>query len=97
MKKETIQKFGAVSIETASEMAAGVQKLFSTDIGISSTGIAGPLGGNKDKPVGLVYIAISINGVTTVYKNNFKSNRKNNKRITSQVALNLVRKELLKF
>ena len=97
VKKETIEKFGAVSMETASEMAAGVQKLFSTDIGISSTGIAGPLGGNKDKPVGLVYIAISINGVTTVYKNNFKSNRKNNKRITSQVALNLVRKELLKF
>ena len=60
VKDATIKKFGAVSEQTALEMAIGVRKIFKTDFGISITGIAGPEGGTKKKPVGLVYIAISL-------------------------------------
>lgn len=58
VKRETLNKFGAVSKETALEMAKGVRKISNADIGVSSTGIAGPGGGTKEKPVGLVYVAI---------------------------------------
>lgn len=58
VKSQTLSAFGAVSKETAIEMAKGVRKLSGADIGISSTGIAGPSGGTKEKPVGLVYIAL---------------------------------------
>lgn len=78
-------------------MAIGVKKLFSTDVGVSTTGIAGPSGGTKEKPVGLVYCGISINDKTLTFKNNFKSDRKTNKMITSQVVLNIIRKELTKI
>ena len=78
-------------------MAIGVKKLFSTDVGVSTTGIAGPSGGTKEKPVGLVYYGISINDKTLTFKNNFKSDRKINKMITSQVVLNIIRKELTKI
>jgi len=59
VKKQTIEKYGAVSIETASAMALGVRHLANASIGVSITGIAGPDGGTEDKPVGLVYIAVS--------------------------------------
>lgn len=57
VKKETLEKFGAVSPETACEMAKGVMEKSGADIGVSSTGIAGPGGGTAAKPVGLIYIA----------------------------------------
>ncbi len=59
VKDETLSTFGAVSEETAKEMAAGVRRLSSSDIGISTTGIAGPTGGTTEKPVGLVYVGVS--------------------------------------
>ncbi|WP_373370114.1 nicotinamide-nucleotide amidohydrolase family protein, partial [Clostridium tepidum] len=68
VKEETLDKFGAVSEETAIEMAEGVAKGLNADIGISTTGIAGPGGGSEEKPVGLVYTAITIKGKTKVYK-----------------------------
>ncbi len=55
---ETLQTYGAVSTETALEMAAGAKEKFNADYGISTTGIAGPDGGTKDKPVGLVCFGI---------------------------------------
>lgn len=97
VNEKTLEKFGAVSEQTAAEMAIGVKKLFSTDVGVSTTGIAGPSGGTKEKPVGLVYCGISINDKTLTFKNNFKSDRKINKMITSQVVLNIIRKELTKI
>jgi len=55
----TLSKFGAVSEETAKKMAMGVKKRLGADLGMSITGIAGPSGGTKEKPVGLVYIALA--------------------------------------
>ena len=59
VKDETLATYGAVSEKTAAEMARGVRLLAGADIGISTTGIAGPLGGSQYKPVGLVYIGVS--------------------------------------
>lgn len=59
VKEETLSTYGAVSDKTAMEMARGVRILSGADIGISTTGIAGPMGGSQYKPVGLVYIGIS--------------------------------------
>ena len=95
VNESTIHKYGAVSEQTAEEMAIGAQKTFSSDIGISTTGIAGPTGGSKEKPVGLVYIGLHSAKLTKVYKFNFKLDRKSNKMITSQAALNITRKYLL--
>lgn len=58
VKAKTLDKFGAVSEETAKEMAKGIAKAAGTNIGISTTGIAGPWGGTEEKPVGLVYVGI---------------------------------------
>ena len=59
VKRQTLDTKGAVSAETACQMAQGVKSLLKTDIGISTTGIAGPGGGTKEKPVGTVYVGIA--------------------------------------
>lgn len=59
VREETLSTYGAVSEKTAMEMARGVRLLSNADIAVSTTGIAGPLGGSQYKPVGLVYIGIS--------------------------------------
>lgn len=71
VSEETLSCFGAVSAETAIEMAKGVRKVSGSDIGISVTGIAGPDGGSKEKPVGLVYIGISTKEGDIANKYNF--------------------------
>ncbi len=90
VKSETLNKYGAVSEQTAKEMAEGVKKALSADVGISSTGVAGPDGGTKEKPVGLVYIAVSFNGNTTVKKLNIKGSRNKIRNRVVTEALNLV-------
>lgn len=73
--KETLEQYGAVSAETAREMAEGIKKAASVDIGLSTTGIAGPDGGTVQKPVGLVYIGLAIGEECYVYELNLQGNR----------------------
>ena len=75
VKKTTIENFGAVSRETAIEMVNGLYLKNKTNICIVTTGIAGPCGGTKSKPVGLIYIGIIINGKKKVFKKNFSGSR----------------------
>ena len=95
VKKETLDKFGAVSEETAIEMAEGIAKNFKTNIGLSTTGIAGPGGGSNEKPVGLVYIGIYINGKTIVRKFIFDGNRQEIRLKATNTILNELKIELL--
>ena len=75
VKKTTIKKYGAVSKETALEMINGVFNKNKTDVCISTTGIAGPGGGTKSKPVGLIYIGILLKGNKKIFKKNFSGTR----------------------
>lgn len=75
VKKTTLKRFGAVSIETAREMARGVARHTGSDVGLSTTGIAGPDGGTKKKPVGLVYIGCHVGGRTKVRECHFSGSR----------------------
>lgn len=99
VKEETLDQYGSVSRETAGEMALGVAKASNSDIGISTTGIAGPNGGTKDKPVGLVYIGIAFKGKLYTYQiNNTGDRYKVRRRTTMWVfshLLNLLRDDQL--
>ena len=95
VNKETLDSAGSVSEETALEMARGIRNKLNADIGLSTTGIAGPKGGTKEKPVGLVYIAISYDRGEKVYRFTFTPYRKTNKLMTSQAALNITRIHIL--
>ena len=75
VKAETLAQFGAVSEETAREMAEGIRRMAKADIGLSTTGIAGPGGGTKEKPVGLVYIGIATKNGTDVWRLQLKGSR----------------------
>lgn len=96
VKKETLEKYGAVSKETAIEMAEGIAKTSGTDIGISTTGIAGPGGGTLEKPVGLVYIGLCINGRTIFKELNCPGDRQMVRSRTVTTALDMLRRELIK-
>jgi PncC family amidohydrolase len=91
---ETIRRFGAVSEQTASEMAAGAQKAFGTDAAIAVTGIAGPGGATPEKPVGLVYIAVADGPRTVVCRNVFEGGRDSVREQTVSTACEVMR-ELL--
>ncbi|MBV1820028.1 competence/damage-inducible protein A [Clostridium cochlearium] len=95
VKKETLENFGAVSEETALEMAKGVAKTSGSDIGISTTGIAGPSGGTDEKPVGLVYIGYYIQGKSFAKRFVFPGNRESIRNRTVTVALDYLRKNLI--
>ncbi|MBO3446158.1 competence/damage-inducible protein A [Clostridium sp. CCUG 7971] len=97
VKKETLDTYGAVSEQTAREMAMGIAKNFNTNVGLSTTGIAGPEGGSDDKPVGLVYMGIYINGKTIVKKFVFNGDRQQIRMRATKTLLNELRIELLKL
>ncbi|MBM7556031.1 competence/damage-inducible protein A [Halanaerobacter jeridensis] len=91
---ETLEEYGAVSAETAQEMACGIRDRAGVDIGLATTGIAGPGGGTEEKPVGLVYLALATDDGVEVHKKIFKGHRRRVKYLTSQIILNLLRKSL---
>lgn len=90
VKAETLQRFGAVSEETAQEMSGGVRGRIGADIGIGITGIAGPGGGTVEKPVGLVYISVAGDKGAVVTRNVFSGTRREIKQQTVDKALNML-------
>ena len=94
VSSRTIEDHGAVSAETASEMAMGVRSAMRTDIGLAVTGIAGPDGGSRDKPVGTVHIALSSEKKTFTDKYRFWGKRKQVKQNSAMMALDWVRRYL---
>jgi nicotinamide-nucleotide amidase len=94
VSNKLLEEHGAVSEQVAKAMAENIRKLSNTDIGLSTTGIAGPNGGTKEKPVGLVYIGISTKENIIVKKFNFKEDRIKNKIATCNAALNLLYEQL---
>ena len=93
VKAETLEKHGAVSPQTAAEMAEGVRKLSGSRIGASTTGIAGPDGGTEEKPVGLVYIAVAYENGTYVKKLNLSGNREKVRTLAVKNVLHMIMKK----
>lgn len=93
VRHETLVAYGAVSEQTAKEMAAGTRERIGSDIGISTTGIAGPTGGTPEKPVGLVFIGISTAAKTVAYECHFKGSRVEIKEETARTLLNKILEE----
>ena len=87
---DTLTRYGAVSPETALEMAKGIRRVLDADIGVSVTGIAGPGGGMPDKPVGLVWMGFSAPRGDWTFKFLWKGNRVENKIDSAQAALQLI-------
>ena len=93
VKEETLIKFGAVSEQTAREMAMGARKALGSDIGVGITGIAGPLSDNTNKSVGLIYVAVSYEDTVTVKElnNHFTDDIRLNNRLSAlETALSLL-------
>lgn len=97
VKKSTLQKYGAVSEETAREMVKGILGLTKADAALAITGLAGPDGGSDEKPVGLVYIACSVCGKICVEKFMFKGNRQKIRESATTQALTLLRRCILEY
>ena len=95
VKKETLDVYGAVSDNCAKEMASGVAARYNTNVGIATTGIAGPGGGTDEKPVGLVYFGIYINGKVITKKYVFNGDRQGVRERATRTILNDLRLELL--
>lgn len=95
VRKETLDKYGAVSRETAIEMACGVARTAGTDIGISTTGIAGPGGGTAKKPVGLVYVGVCIKGRASYMELRLSGDRQQIRSSTVDKALEYLKSQLI--
>lgn len=95
VKAETLEAYGAVSEQTAREMAAGIRRVSGANIGIAVTGIAGPGSDGTSKPVGLSYVALDAEGVQVCEKvETGRNDREYNRYVTGSRALNLARKYL---
>lgn len=95
VRAETIEKYGAVSEETACEMAEGVRKALNADFALATSGIAGPDGGTPEKPVGTVWIAVATPKSVSARKFVFGDNRERNILRSGQTALQLLRTKIL--
>jgi PncC family amidohydrolase len=87
VRAQTLEQYGAVSEKTAFEMAQGVLRLSGADYALSVTGIAGPGGGSKEKPVGTVYVGVAHPAGTEVFLFHFSGSRDEIRRQTAQAAL----------
>lgn len=97
VKQSTLKKYSAVSEEVAREMAQGISLLTKADVTVSVTGLAGPDGGTKEKPVGLVYIGCSVKGKTVVEEYHFSGDRIHVREEAVVAALSLLRKCVLEY
>ncbi|MGE5415301.1 MAG: competence/damage-inducible protein A [Acidobacteriota bacterium] len=96
VKPETLERYGAVSEQTAREMAEGIRKEADSDFGIGITGIAGPGGGTEHKPVGLVYIALADKNETRVKELSFLGGRDSTRILTAKSALDWLRRKIIR-
>ena len=94
VNSQTIEKYGAVSAETALELARGIRKKFNSSIGISITGIAGPDGGSSEKPVGTVFFGYSREGREEFVRHTIQFERNRFRTYTGYAALDLIRRDL---
>ena len=90
VRHETLLVHGAVSEEAAREMASGARQRMGADVALSITGIAGPTGGTPEKPVGLVYVALSAPDVETCRRHVWQGDRLANKQQSAEAALELL-------
>jgi len=97
VEKQTLIDFGAVSKPVVKQMAERMKQKFDADYSIATSGIAGPGGGTKEKPVGMVWIAVATPEETIARVFHFGSNRQRNTELSVLSALNMLRKELLKL
>jgi PncC family amidohydrolase len=98
VRQGTLIAYGAVSEQTASEMALGARELFGADLAVSVTGIAGPDGGSAEKPVGLTYIGLAgPDGLHTVQRHVWEGDREGIKAASAEAALQLVLDTLVKL
>ena len=95
VSKSTLKKYGAVSEQTAKEMATGAVFATDSDTSVAVTGIAGPDGGTEEKPVGLVYIATYMKDSVKVERYQFKGNRAKIREQAVVKALDLLRRSIL--
>ncbi|HXJ60744.1 MAG TPA: CinA family protein, partial [Verrucomicrobiae bacterium] len=94
VRPETLATYGAVSEEVAREMAEGARTRTGSDYAVSVTGIAGPTGGTEDKPVGTVWMAVASSGKTIAKRRLNPYDRETFKSVTSQQALDLLRRNI---
>ena len=97
VKRSTLEKYGAVSRQTAEEMAKGLAFVAKSDVAVSITGVAGPDGGTAEKPVGLVYIACCVKGEVTAKEYHFSGNRQTIRESAVSAALVLMRSCMLEY
>lgn len=90
VERRTLEEHGAVSAQTARQMAQGVRRLLAADLGLAVTGIAGPGGGSPEKPVGLVYVALAAPDGEWVEQHLWQGDRQANKAASAQAALDLL-------
>lgn len=94
VSSDTLEKYGAVSDQTVKEMAEGVRKRLNSDVGLAVTGIAGPDGGSREKPVGTVHIGLSASNEVFTRRYHFQGTREQVKQESSKMALDWVRRYL---